>query len=230
MSLEFIGTRLKEVVIVEDQPLFCQVLRQLVEFCPNARVKAVITNGREALQYLARERPEIVVLDLGLPSLDGLSLMLETRKHAPKTRFLVVTANSDNYTMFRLSRAKVHGVVDKRSDDLASLRIAIQTVINGGNYYANSYLEAAQRRDEHEGAYAALLTEREREVLVLAGLGLSNREIGARLGISAETAERHRNNLFRKLQVRRTPKLMELAVKGGFTRIPPGGHGPPVYP
>lgn len=79
------------------------------------------------------------------------------------------------------------------------------------------------------GLNAARLTEREREVLMLVGLGLSNREIGQRLQISAETAERHRNNLFLKLDIRRTPKLMELANMAGFTRIPPGGRGPPVY-
>jgi DNA-binding NarL/FixJ family response regulator len=222
--------RIQRIAIVEDEPLFCEVLRQLIEKIANLRLAAAVTNGREAARYLMIERPDAVVLDLGLPDLDGFSLIKETRRHSPKARFLVVTANSDDYTMFRLSRASVQGVVDKRSDDLASLRIAISNFAEGAAYFSKSYQDAAQRREQMVGVNAARLTEREREVLMLVGLGLSNKEIGRRLQISAETAERHRNNLFRKLNVRRTPKLMELAYKAGFTRIPPGGHDPPAYP
>jgi two-component system, NarL family, response regulator NreC len=218
-----------KLAVVEDEPLFCEVLRQVINESTEACIAATVTNGREAARYLMLERPDAVVLDLGLPDLDGFSLIKETRRHSPKTRFLVVTANSDDYTMFRLYRARVQGVVDKRSEDLTSLRTAVLSFVAGGDYFSKSYQDAAQRREQMTGLNAARLTEREREVLMLAGLGLSNSEIGRRLQISAETAERHRSNLFRKLDVRRTPKLMELASKAGFTRIPPGGHGPPVY-
>lgn len=224
------GRKLLRAVIVEDEPLFCEVIRKLAEESRTVHVVGVASNGADAVQVVKRECPNHVIMDLGLPGLDGFSLILETRRWAPATRFLVVTANSDDYTMFRLSRAKVHGVVDKRSDDITTLRNAIHTFLDGGAYFARSYQDAARRREEQGGTYGDQLTEREREVLMLAGLGLSNTEIGLQLGISAETAERHRNTLFRKLDISRTPKLMDLANKNGFTRIPPGGHGPPVYP
>ena len=220
---------MQRIAIVEDEPLFCEVIRQVIEKSANFRLAAAVTNGREAVRYLMIERPDAVVLDLVLPDLDGFSLIRETRKHSPKTRFLVVTANSDDYTMFRLSRASVQGVVDKRTDDLTTLRIAISKFAEGANYFSRTYQDAAQRREQTVGLNAARLTEREREVLMLAGLGLSNKEIGRRLRITAETAERHRNNLFRKLDVSRTPKLMELAYQAGFTRIPPGADDPPAY-
>ena len=221
--------RIQRIAVVEDEPLFCEVLCQLIEKSTNVCLAAALGNGREAARYLKSERPDAVVMDLGLPDLDGFSLIKETRRHSPKTRFLVVTANSDDYTLFRLSRARVQGFVDKRSDDLACLQIAIKRFAEGAAYFSTSYQDATRRREQMVGLNAARLTEREREVLMLVGLGLSNREIGQRLQISAETAERHRNNLFLKLDIRRTPKLMELADMAGFTRIPPGGRGPPAY-
>ncbi len=220
----------RRLVIVEDEPLFRDVVKQLCEEIAGVQVVAMPPSGEQALEVLARERPDAVILDLGLPGLDGFSLIHDTRKLLPDIKFLVVTANSDDYTLFRLSRAEVSGVVDKRVDDLHALRKAIASFLGGGSFFTGRYLEAARTREQLGDRPGNQLTERERSVLVLIGLGLSNQEIGNRLGISADTAERHRNTLFRKLDVRRTPKLMEIAIKGGFTRIPPGGGGPPAFP
>lgn len=220
----------RRLVIVEDEPLFREVVKQLCEEIAGARVVAMPATGEQAMDVLSQERPDAVILDLGLPGLDGFSLLHKVRELAPDTRFLVVTANSDDYTLFRLSRAEVSGVVDKRADDLKTLRKAIKVFLGGGIFFTARYREAAHRREQLGGKPGNQLTERERSVLVLAGLGLSNHEIGDRLGISSNTAERHRNTLFRKLYVKRTPKLMEIAIKGGFTRIPPGGDGPPAFP
>lgn len=210
--------------------MFREVLRRLCHDLGNVEVIAMPASGVEASALLAQHSPDLVILDLGLPGIDGFSLIKQCQKSPAGPRILVVTANSDDYTLFRLSRAEVDGVVDKRTDDLPVLRSAVETVVRGRSYFTARYGEAARKREQLERESGHHLTERERAVLVLAGLGLSNVEIGVRLGISADTAERHRNTLFKKLDVRRTPKLMEIAIRGGFTQIPPGGDGPPVFP
>lgn len=218
------------VVIVEDEPLFRGVMAHICEKQGRLEVVATIGSGDDASVILKQESPDLVVLDLGLPGLDGFSLIQQCRERGSNTKFLVVTANSDDYTLFRISRAGVSGMVDKRTDDLSALQAAIRALSQGEDYFSIRYVEAALRREEADRAQNRHLTERERAVLMLVGLGLSNQEIGARLKISADTAERHRNTLFLKLDVCRTPKLMQLALASGFTKIPPGGDGSPVFP
>jgi DNA-binding NarL/FixJ family response regulator len=214
------------IVIVEDHLMFREVLRKVCATDLHHEVVGEADDGQRAVALVAETKPDLVLLDLHLPNLDGFGVIEAIRKVSPEMRILVLSSHCDEYTVYRAEHARVQGFVDKNTNTVEALKKAISTVADGRTSFSAAFLrsKAARREDPH--SFEKLLSDRERTVLSLLGEPFSDDEIAARLSISHETVEKHRFNLLRKLSLRNTTELVRYAREHGFTlSAPRSGDG-----
>ena len=173
--------------------------------------------GRQAVELTLKTDPELVLLDLHLPNLDGFAVVEALQEVRPQVRILVLSSHCDDYSVFRAERAHVHGFVDKNTSTVTSLKSAIAAVEAGRSYFSPAFRRIKAARHSDPNSFDKLLTDREKAVLALIGEPLTDREIAIRLGIANETAEKHRFNILRKLALPTTAALMRYAHQRGFT-------------
>jgi DNA-binding NarL/FixJ family response regulator len=215
-----------DVVLVEDHLMFRDVLRKICVSDCGLRVVAETGCGKTAIELILKHRPTLALIDLGIPTIDGISVITQVQSACPDTAILVVSCHLDDYTLMRLGSLQIAGFVDKNSTSLPTLSKAIKTVMKGGKYFSPGFLAARAQRQIDSRAIYKRLTRTECAVLVAIGDGANDDEIGQRLEISAATAQKHRANLFKKLGVASSAKLVAFAVQHGFTSrtiMPPFG-------
>jgi two-component system response regulator NreC len=205
------------IVIVEDHLMFREVLRKVCADDLGHEVVGEAGDGARAVDVVARTRPDLVLLDLHLPSLDGFGVVEAVRKISPQVRILVLSSHCDEYTVFRSERAHVHGFVDKNTNSVAMLKTAIGAVAEGKVWFSEVFLKTKAARHRDPSSFDKLLTRRERAVLMLIGLPLTDAEISVELEIAVETVEKHRFNILRKLGFQSTTELVRYARERGFT-------------
>jgi DNA-binding NarL/FixJ family response regulator len=132
-------------------------------------------------------------------------------------RILVLSSHCDEFTVYRAEKARVHGFVDKNTNTVESLKEAISKVVRGKTYFSESFLRIKAARHSNTASFDKVLTDRERSILALIGEPLSDAEVSVRLGISIDTAQKHRFNILRKLGLQTTPELIRYARIHGFT-------------
>jgi DNA-binding NarL/FixJ family response regulator len=203
------------ILIVEDQTMIRELLALA---CSQARPLDEIHEagtGSAALKACRCQPPCLVILDLGLPDQDALSLLDEILGVAPLAKIVAVAARMDEFTLHRALRSRAHAVIEK-SEPLKVLHQAIVSVLQGRRFVSATVqrLHASVRADP--SAFDKILSEREQEVLRLAGDGLSNGQIAAVLGISLSTSKHHRANVMSKLNIHSTRELIHYAIGKGF--------------
>jgi DNA-binding NarL/FixJ family response regulator len=205
--------------------MFREIMRKVCveEFGHNVVGEA--EDGSSALRVILSATPDLVLLDLSLPSLDGFGVIEVLRRAGSKARIIIITSAREPYTLYRLERAAVEGFVDKSSNSIETLRDAIAAVGSGRRYFSAAFVKARDTRLANPASFDKVLSDRERTALGLIGLSLTDREIGARLKIAPKTAGSFRSKIMLKLNVRGTPKLIRFAIENGFTRVPPANDG-----
>ena len=219
-----------KVVIVEDHLMFREVLRKVCARDLRHEVVGEASDGKRAVELVIETFPDLVLLDLHLPNLDGFSVVEALKQAAPTVRILVLSSHCDDYTVFRAEKARVQGFVDKNTNTVATLKEAISTVAQGKTYFSESFLRIKAARHNNTSSFDKLLTDRERSILSLIGEPLSDAEVGSRLGISIETAQKHRFNILRKLGLNTTHELMRYARVHGFTLTAQQGDSGALLP
>ncbi len=177
-----------------------------------------VGTATEADRVLTAEPHDLVILDIDLPDRDGFSLAHDLHTRHPRTRMLGLSAFCDDYMIYRVLNSDLHGFIDKSEQTIDSLSAAIESVCSGKYYFAAvvGRVQAAIRNDPR--AFPKVLTEKEFEVLGLIGEGKDNLEIGDRLHITPNTAQWHRKQIMRKLNIHSVTELMLFAAEKGFTR------------
>lgn len=204
--------------------MFREVLRKVCARDLRHEVVGEAADGRTAVELVTKTKPDLVLLDLHLPNLDGFGVVEALQMVAPKVRILVLSSHCDEYTVFRVEKSRVQGFVDKNTNTITILKAAITAVGQGKVYYSEAFLRIKAARHDNPQSFDKLLTDRERAILALIGEPQSDREIATRLGISAETVEKHRFNLLGKLGLQSTTELARYAREHGFTlAVPPAG-------
>lgn len=216
-------SRAVRIVIVEDHLMFREVLRKVCVDDLHHSVVAEADDGRRAVEAVNQTNPDLVLLDLHLPNLDGFGVVEAIRKAAPLVRVLVLSSHCDEYTVFRAERARVQGFVDKNTNSVAMLKAAIGAVAQGGTWFSEAYRNQRVARVRDPQSFDKLLTKRERDVLALVGAPLSDTEISRQLDIAEETVEKHRFNILKKLGLNTTTELVRYARDHGFTLSAPEG-------
>ena len=197
--------------------MFREVLRKVCVDDLRHEVVGEAEDGARAVEIVGRTAPDMVLLDLHLPSLDGFGVVEAIRKKAAQVKILILSSHCDEYTVFRSEKVRVQGFVDKNTNSVATLKSAISAVADGKVWFSDAFLRAKAARHRDPRSFDKLLTERERSVLALVGQPLTDAEISVQLEISEETVEKHRFNILHKLDLQSTTELIRYARDHGFT-------------
>jgi len=206
------------IVIVEDHVLTRDLLHLLCKRDFNYEVVGEAGDGRQAIEVIIRCQPDLVLLDLHLPELNGFGVAETLRRTNCRSKILALSSHCDDYTVYWMEQARLDGFVDKMASLVVNLRQAIAAVAEGHDYFSESYqrIRAARRTDPD--AFDKILTEREQEILAMLGDMRTDLEISDRLGITEATVEKHRANMLRKLNLVNRIALVRYAHEHGFTQ------------
>ncbi len=203
------------VLLADDHPMFTQALRGLLER-ENFKVVGEAIDGREAVKLAKKHRPNVAVLDIGMPLLNGLNAAREIEKLLPETRTIILTTYTEEQYVLDALHAGAKGYVLK-TRAAADLVQAIREVSRGGLYLSEGVSQDALRAYlANKDKCAEPLSGREREVLQLIAEGKTVKEIAVLLGISSKTIETHRRRLAAKLDIHETAGLVRYAIRRGF--------------
>lgn len=208
------------VLIADDHPIVIDGLRSHINAQPDLNVIGETGDGLEVETLVNHLHPDLLLLDLALPGLSGLEITRRVKKNAPHTKIVIISMYDDIAYVAEAIKSGAQAYVLKRSVS-TELISAIRSVLDGKRYLSpplsedklNEYIRNLQTEDLD---VFNTLTRREAEVLHLIVDGLTNQQIGDRLGVSSRTVEMHRSNLTHKLGVRGTAELVALAVERGF--------------
>jgi DNA-binding NarL/FixJ family response regulator len=208
------------IVLADDHPLVRLGMRTLLESEPDFSIVGESGDGLETTRLVERLQPDVLVLDLMMPGLNGLEALRIIRQRSPRTRVVVLSMHSNNAFVAEALKNGATGYVLKGSSEEDPVR-AVREAVAGRRFLSapvteraiEAYIEQsrAAELDPHE-----TLTPREREVLQLAAEGKTSSEIAARLHVSHRTVENHRANLMRKLGLQNQSELVRYAVRRGL--------------
>jgi DNA-binding NarL/FixJ family response regulator len=218
------------IVIVEDHLMFREVLRKVCVDELRHEIVGETGDGTNAVELVGRTRPDLVLLDLHLPGLDGFGVIEKIRAAAGDVRVLVLSSHCDDFTVYRAERLFVNGFVDKNTNTVTTLKQAIEAVTEGRVWFSEAFLKLKAARHKDPRSFDKLLGDRERDVLALVGQSFTDTEIAAQLKISRETVEKHRFNLLKKLDLKTTAELARYSRDHGFTLNAPSGSGDALLP
>jgi DNA-binding NarL/FixJ family response regulator len=209
------------VLIADDHPLIRSGLRALLGREGEFQVVAEASDGIEAIEMAVANRPDVILLDVGMPRVNGTDAAKSICEKLPDVRIIMVSMHSDESYVLRALKAGARGYLLRDSPE-ADILTAIRAVAAGNAYFSpaitrmlvEDYIAEVRRRGV-EDSYD-LLSLREKEVMQLLVTGKSNREIADTLHLSVSTIESHRGNIFQKLHVGSLPELMLYAVRKGL--------------
>jgi len=209
------------ILLADDHTVMRRGLRVLLERQPGFQVVAEAADGSEAVELAAREKPDVAVLDIAMPTLNGIEAARRIVDKNPETAVVILSMHSDESYVLRTLKAGARGYLLKDAPE-ADLINAIHAVHDGKAFFSpaiskllvEDYMRQMQQRGI-EDTYE-LLTSREREVLQLLGEGKSNKEIATSLNLSLHTVETHRSNMLEKLNLHSTAELILYAVRKGI--------------
>lgn len=209
-----------KIAIVEDERLFREVLRSVCISELGHQVVGEAGTGRDALSMIASTLPDLVVLDIHLPDMDGFEVLGMVRRRRALIKALVISSYFNEYTLCRTERAGVQGFIDKSTNTVDELGRAIRAIDAGKTFFPQQFTEARRKHGRNPVAFDKVLTDREQTVLSLVGEPLSDAEIALELGLSPETVEKHRFNIMRKLGLRSRAESARFARRCGLTKPP----------
>lgn len=197
--------------------MFRDVVRKVCTSDLHHTVVGEASDGMMAVEIVTRTFPDLVLLDVHLPNLDGFGVVDAIRQAVPLIKILVLSSHCDDYTVFRAERAHVQGFVDKNTNSVETVKAAIRAISQGKTYFSETFVRVKAARLKNPQSFDKLLTDRERIILSMIGEPLNDAEIAERLKISIETAEKHRFNILKKLGLTTTAELGRYAREHGFT-------------
>ena len=216
-----------KVFLVDDHPSVREGVRAYLTSRGSIAVVGEAADDAEALRKLKSVSPDVVVLDINLPATDGGELARRLRAAVPGAKLIAFSVHAGREYVVRMARCGVHGYVTKDAPTTELLQ-AIRLVHAGGLAFpagmADALLAPGVKPSSDEAR--AVLTVREREVLVLLVEGLANKQVARKLGISVRTAETHREHLARKLGIASIAGLTKYAIQQGLTSL--GGSSAPT--
>jgi DNA-binding NarL/FixJ family response regulator len=210
------------VLLADDHAVVRDGLRALLEAQADLRVVGDASNGRDAVRQAEALQPDVVVIDIAMPELNGIDAIARIREASPATQVVILSVHADSEHIFRALQAGARGYVMKESAGQEVVQ-AIRTVHSGHRHLSARVADTVTtdfvrlKKDlPHRGPLASL-SAREREVLQLVAEGRSNAEMAARLSLSVKTVETYRSRLMLKLGIHDVPGLVRFSILHGLT-------------
>jgi DNA-binding NarL/FixJ family response regulator len=209
------------VLLADDHSIVRAGLRRIIEDSGDITVVAEASDGREAIQKTHETQPDVVVVDISMPGLDGLEVISQVLTHYPKLPILVLTMHEEEQYIIRVFGAGAMGYITKRSAP-EQLVTAIRKVHSGGRYLSDSaaeFLALHVAKGAPGRSLLDALSNREIQVLRRLAIGQTTREIAEAYNISTKTVDTYRFRLLRKLNLRNNAELLRFAIQNGLVEI-----------
>jgi len=211
----------KQIFIVEDHRLFREGLKAMLSPSQEYEIIGEAEDGLEAIRLIKKQKPDLVLLDLSMPRMNGLSVLREIKGSMPEVKILVLSIHESDQYVLQAFEAKADGYAIKDSSR-EELRVAIRSVLEGKKYISpgvadnvmEGYLDG--RKTLKTKSALDTVTEREKEILKLLGEGYQNKEIADLVHISVKTVEKHRANIMAKLDLHNAAALTAFAFEHGL--------------
>jgi DNA-binding NarL/FixJ family response regulator len=211
-----------KIIIVDDHLIFRQGLKSIITSENIATVIGEASNGIEFIELISKMKPDIVLMDIDMPHMNGLDATEKAMQLIPELKIIIFSMFSDEEYYHKMIERGVKGFILKTSG-INELENAIHEVMRGESYFSNELLRKIisnfEHRNDGEHVKKELLSEREIEVLQQICLGLSTDEIGEKLFISPKTVKTHKSNLLAKTITKNTPALILFAIKNRIVKI-----------
>ena len=209
------------VMLVDDHVLMREGIRQLLEFDSDIKVVDEASNGVECIKKLEKNIPDILLLDINMPKMNGIEVLEELKKRKIDVRVLMLTVHNEIEYLIKANDIGVDGYILKDSES-SELKRAIYTIMDGETYIQPNLIPALNNklvnRDVDQDKIAKL-TKREYEMLVKVALGISNREIANSLEISERTVKNHLSSVFKKIDVGDRTQAAVFAIKNDLIKL-----------
>ena len=210
-----------KVLVADDHPVVRKGLQICLAKQKNLRLVGEAVDGDEALRKARELSPDVVLMDISMPGMNGLAVTEVLRKEAPDMKVLILSVHSNKQYIFRVIQAGAHGYVSKEAPPEEVLR-AIESVYEGEPHFSEDVRRDALNQFVIGGGKKppfAQLTSREREVLIHLADGQSNKEIADRLNIGVRTIETHRERIMRRLNIHSVAGLTKYAIANGLISL-----------
>jgi len=209
------------IVLADDHTVMRNGLRLLLERQPHLQVIGEAADGRQAVALSEEAHPDVVIMDIGMPNLNGIEAARQIVSHSPRTAIAILSMHSDESYVIRALKAGARAYLLKDSAE-ADLLAAVRALTEGKSFFSPAIskilVEDYMRQLESRGAEDTyeLLTNREREILQLLAEGRTNKEVAGVLNLSLYTVETHRTHILQKLNLHSVPELILYAVRKGI--------------
>jgi two-component system, NarL family, response regulator NreC len=205
------------ILLADDHPVVRSGFRMILSAQPNLEIVGEAGNGREAVEMSVRLNPDIVIMDVAMPELNGIEATRRLVQLAPRIRVLALSMHKDSVYVREILRAGARGYLLKDALD-KDLVAAVEAVARGDGYLSPQVSDAVlSDYRKHVTDPIDLLTSREREVLQLIAEGKTNKEIATLLSLSVYTVDAHRGRIMEKLNLHSTSEIVRFAIRNGLT-------------
>jgi DNA-binding NarL/FixJ family response regulator len=201
-----------QIILADDHKIFRESLKKLLSSEMDAEVIAEAGNGKELLEKMENHSPDLVLMDISMPIMDGVEASKKLMEKYPELKILTLSSFGDEKYYYKMVEAGVKGFVLKNSG-LSELEQAITEVASGGNWFSNELLQKVIINISKSSPNEIEFSEREIEVLKLICDGLTNDQIAEKIHLSPDTIKWHRNNLLSKTGCNNTAALIIYAIK-----------------
>jgi DNA-binding NarL/FixJ family response regulator len=209
-----------QMIVADDHEIFRQGLKSLIAKDPELKIVGEASDGEDLLNLLNEVKCDLLVTDLSMPKMDGMSAIKEIRRKYPQIKIVVLTMLKDHEHFKHAMASGACGYLLKE-DAYEQFTTACKRIVKGKQYVSPSVASLLTERylrslDETEDPAVAILTKREQQILQLVAKGLANKNIAEKLHISIRTVETHRSNLSNKLGIKNTASLVKYAISKGL--------------
>ena len=207
-----------KIIIADDHTMFLQGIVSLLENEENINILGVAPNGKEVFKIIDTALPDILLLDISMPEMDGIEVTRIIKQQFPSIKILIISTHSNIQMIAKLIRMGVEGYLLKNAEKEELLH-AIHTIHKGGNYFCK---EVEEKNDDNnskiksETSQITELSSREKEILILIAQEFTGNEIAEKTFITLNTVNTHRRNLISKLNVKNTAGLVKYAIEYGL--------------